>query len=251
MSLLKSSNGVVPLFGFGLALTAGSAAATDLGCTNATIKGAYALSATGFQGTAPNFLPVAVAYYFTMQSLGGKSGGGKGWLGGMMQQLQMPLLNLSIILFVGMSLAWVSSNPFKIESLWIGTNYNMCLEVALWMMLLCLTLTILFGFAANSNDISLHYFYRDRLSEAYLRTEGRTEYQKTEAEQRETDTNPFRPKELPDVCLRDHEELRLSELGNGNFRGPYHLIVAAINLQGSHDLAKKTQLRIRGSGFAY
>ncbi len=35
-------------------------ATTDLGCDAGTIKGAYALSATGFQGTAPNFLPVAV-----------------------------------------------------------------------------------------------------------------------------------------------------------------------------------------------
>jgi hypothetical protein len=42
---------------------AGVAAETipDLGCTAATIRGAYALSVTGFQGTAPNFLPVAVA----------------------------------------------------------------------------------------------------------------------------------------------------------------------------------------------
>ena len=42
---------------------AGVAAETvpDLGCTAATIRGAYALSVTGFQGTAPNFLPVTVA----------------------------------------------------------------------------------------------------------------------------------------------------------------------------------------------
>lgn len=187
-----------------------------------------------------SFLPVAVAYYFTMQSLGGKSGGGKGWLGGMMQQLQMPLLNLSIILFVGMSLAWVSSNLFKIESLWIGTNYNMCLEVALWMLLLCLALTILFGFAANSNDISLHYFYRDRLSEAYLRTEGRVAH--PEATGAEDPTKPVRvqSKELYDVTLRNHENLRLAELGEDNFKAPYHIIVSALNLQGSHDLAKKT-----------
>jgi hypothetical protein len=41
-------------------LVAPAAQATNLGCDAGTIKGAYALSATGFQGTAPNFLPVAV-----------------------------------------------------------------------------------------------------------------------------------------------------------------------------------------------
>jgi hypothetical protein len=38
-----------------------AAAVPDLGCSAATIRGAYALSVTGFQGTAPNFVPVAVA----------------------------------------------------------------------------------------------------------------------------------------------------------------------------------------------
>jgi hypothetical protein len=42
-----------------LVLMAGHAGATDLGCTPATVKGAYALSVSGFQGKAPNFVPIA------------------------------------------------------------------------------------------------------------------------------------------------------------------------------------------------
>lgn len=186
-----------------------------------------------------SFLPVAVAYYFTMQSLGAKTGGGSGMLGGMMRRLQMPLLNLSIVLFVGMALAWVSSGLFAIEELWVA-NPSSCLEVAMWTLLLCSSLTILFGFAANSNDISLHYFYRDRLSEAYLRTEGRVAFpEEADAGKRKAPVR-IQSKELFEVTLRNHENLRLAELGEDNFKGPYHIIVSALNLQGSHDLAKKT-----------
>ncbi|MBK7936452.1 MAG: patatin-like phospholipase family protein [Lewinellaceae bacterium] len=185
-----------------------------------------------------SFLPVAVAYYFTMQSLSSKSGGNN-WLQGMMRQIQTPLLNLSILLFVGMALASVSKVLIDIENLW-ATDKNDCLEVALWMLLLCGSLTILFGFAANSNDISLHYFYRDRLSEAYLRTEGRVAQPQSVPPEDAPKPVRIQSKELFDVTLRNHENLRLAELGEDNFKGPYHIIVSALNLQGSHDLAKKT-----------
>lgn len=185
-----------------------------------------------------SFLPVAIAYYFTMQTLGGKSGGGN-WLSGITRQLQMPLLNLSILLFVGMALASVSTVLFNIERMW-AVEPQSCLVVSLWTLLLCGTLTVLFGFAANSNDISLHYFYRDRLSEAYLRTEGRVAFPETATEGKPKEPVRVQSKELFDVTLRNHENLRLSELGEDNFKGPYHIIVSALNLQGSHDLAKKT-----------
>ncbi|MCB9305907.1 MAG: patatin-like phospholipase family protein [Lewinellaceae bacterium] len=180
-----------------------------------------------------SFIPVATAYYFTMTTLGGKSA--NTFLGGMMRNLQMPLLNLSIVLFVGIALAAVSKVLFWIERMW-ALQPGDCLMVSLWLLLACGGLVLLLGFAANSNDISLHYFYRDRLSEAYLRTEGRVAHPKEEFKE------PVRvhSKELFDVNLRNHENLRLAELGEGNYKGPYHLIVSALNLQGSHDLAKKT-----------
>lgn len=189
-------------------------------------------------GLLVSFVPVAVAYYFTMQSLGGKSG--SSWLSSLLQQVQMPLLNLSIFLFSGLALAWVSNLLFELEN-WFNPDDQNRLLTAVLLLLGAVILVLFLGHAANSNDISLHYFYRDRLSEAYLRTDGRVE----RPEQPQTAGNqgpekPPRPKELFDATLRNHENLRLSELGDDNFRGPYPIIVAALNLQGSQDLAKKT-----------
>lgn len=74
------------MMAIGLMVAAGAAAATDLGCTNATIKGAYALSATGFQGTAPDFLPVAVARIAYFDGSGRFRGHGWASVGGDPQQ---------------------------------------------------------------------------------------------------------------------------------------------------------------------
>lgn len=186
-------------------------------------------------GLLISFVPVAVAYYFTMQSLGGKSG--NSWLSGLLKQVQMPLLNLSIFLFVGLALAWVSNLLFELES-WINTDEQFRLVAAAGLLGGCAALVVFLGYAANSNDISLHYFYRDRLSEAYLRTDGRVERPVREAAG--GSGKLARPKELFDVTLRNHENLRLADLGADNNRGPYHIIVSALNLQGSHDLAQKT-----------
>ncbi|MBK6929414.1 MAG: patatin-like phospholipase family protein [Saprospirales bacterium] len=177
-----------------------------------------------------SFLPVAVAYYFTMQSLGGKSG--STWLKDILAQVQTPLLNLSILLFSGLALAWVSNLMFELETM-INSNDGFRFSTAFLLLVISTFLVVTLGMAANSNDISLHYFYRDRLSEAYLRTDGRVERPAGAG-------NQVRPKELFDVTLRNHENLRLTELGEDNFRGPYHIIVSALNLQGSNDLAKKT-----------
>ena len=57
-------------------------ATTDLGCDAGTIKGAYALSATGFQGTAPDFLPVAVVRIAFFDGVGKFRGDGWASVGG-------------------------------------------------------------------------------------------------------------------------------------------------------------------------
>ena len=68
--------------GLVLSLAAVSARAADLGCDAGTIKGAYALSATGFQGTAPNFLPVAVVRIAFFDGVGKFRGNGWASVGG-------------------------------------------------------------------------------------------------------------------------------------------------------------------------
>jgi len=187
-----------------------------------------------------SFVPVATAYYFTMQSLGGRSGGSN-WLTKLLQKIQTPLLNLSILLFVGLLLAWVSNLLFALE-ITLTPVWGSRLELVLCLLLIASFLVLLLGFAANSNDISLHYFYRDRLSEAYLRTDGRVGQADPEDGHKNSPGRPAHEltKDLFVANLRNHENLRLFELGEDNFKAPYHLIVSALNLQGSRDLANKT-----------
>lgn len=89
------------------------------------------------------------------------------------------------------------------------------------------------GMIINSNRISPHYFYRDRLTETYLKTDARI----LRGEKYKKDQQG-----MPVVSVRNHENLKLSELGDNNNRGPYHIIVAALNLQGSDELNRKTML---------
>jgi hypothetical protein len=70
------------------------------------------------------------------------------------------------------------------------------------------------------NKISPHYFYRDRLADTFLKTEV---------------VNSLHEVNL----VRDNSEARLAELNPYSSTAPYHLIVTALNLQGSRDLAHK------------
>jgi hypothetical protein len=40
--------------------------------------------------------------------------------------------------------------------------------------------------------------------------------------------------------MRNHEDIRLADLGEGSYKAPYHLLLTALNMQGSHDLSAKT-----------
>jgi Patatin-like phospholipase len=186
-----------------------------------------------------SFVPVVVAYYFTVQSLGGKAGGGM--LTKIVNRLQMPLLNLSIFLFVGLTFAWISKGLIWLEN-YLFTDFAPYFDfcegwsrsfVVIVLFFIFLLFLLIMGMLVNANDVSLHYFYRDRLSEAFLRTSGRVSVKKPGV----TDPDDFK---LMRINLRNHEDLQLRHLGEGNFKGPYHLIVAALNLQGSHDLSAKT-----------
>ncbi len=96
-----------------------------------------------------------------------------------------------------------------------------------------LALVAVLGVLVNLNKISLHYFYRDRLAETYLRTE--------------TPKDPKNPSPL--VTRRNSMKMELVDLhGSGPepyTTAPYHLVSAAINLAGSRDLTRKD----RKSGF--
>jgi len=141
--------------------------------------------------------------------------------------LQRPLANIAVLVFLAFAFAQVSA----LLMLW----YRAADPPPIWLassIVLggCLLLFVVLGVFVDANRISPHYFYRDRLTEAYLKTDART---------RRADTSS---QGMPLEVLRDDEDLRLSDLGKDNGRGPYHLIVAAMNLSGSKELNRKSFL---------
>lgn len=82
-----------------------------------------------------------------------------------------------------------------------------------WLYLGGLLLWLYNTFFMNLNSISMHPFYRDRLSRTFLIT----------------------PKGDPPAPLVPADDLQLSRLGGERSAAPYHLINTALNLQGSHN----------------
>lgn len=148
----------------------------------------------------------------------------------------------------------------------LGAGY----EIAGWILAGSAVLYAALGLFVNSNRISLHYFYRDRLAEAYLKTDGRVARTHEEKQGQ------------PLVALRNDEALSLNEIGWRRLSGkeaeaahealnaweqaadqgiraerppfrrdkqtrqvwaphtrmPYPLFVASLNLQGSQELVR-------------
>jgi len=157
-----------------------------------------------------------------------KKGGGAALpqLGGW---LRRPLANFAVLVFLAFAFAWVSSwlqalYPTIAPSTWVGTLMAGGVALGLFLIL---------GVLINANRIAPHYFYRDRLTEAYLKTDARTLRKEAPSE---------RSQGMPLTTLRDDEDLKLSELGGTTKRTPYHLIVAALNLSGSKELNRKSFL---------
>ncbi|MEM7657354.1 MAG: patatin-like phospholipase family protein, partial [Bacteroidota bacterium] len=183
-----------------------------------------------------------------------QSGDQDSMVGKLLNQLKAPLLSVSVVLFVLLSAVAI------LNGLRSGDNaFGAEVMFPLWLMVASLCLFLLLGYFVDANKLSLHYFYRDRLSEAYLRTDGRS--------RREAGMDR---QGMPLINLRDDENLRLKDLGwellakeeakaikanpeahpdcrqdadgqvwRVNARGPYHLIVTALNLQGSEELVRK------------
>ncbi len=103
--------------------------------------------------------------------------------------------------------------------LW-GTGYWLKLLAVLAIGILALVTFLLLGAYVNLNRISLHYFYRDRLADAFLKTEilSRQGQVKT---------------------VRDQNALKLQDINPEACSAPYHLISATLNLPGSKILTYK------------
>lgn len=134
------------------------------------------------------------------------------------------LLNWSVVLFIGLSFAVLSGILFQLECLWASSWGILRWEASSILLAGTLLFLLVIGYLANNNDISLHYFYRDRLSEAYLRTNGQVIRDQLEEP-------PTALKDLVDINFRNHDNLLLQSVGDGNNRGPYPILISAINLQ--------------------
>jgi hypothetical protein len=165
---------------------------------------------------------LAVAYYASRQAGDPSAMQLGGWL-------KRPISNIALLLFLALVFAEISSVLLKLYR-----TKPVIFEIWQWSLMIgggCLVLFLVFSLLIDANRISPHYFYRDRLTEAYLKTDARVTRLKVSDHQG-----------MPLRVIRDDEDLELSDLGKGNGRGPYHLIVAAMNLSGSNELNRKSFL---------
>jgi len=93
------------------------------------------------------------------------------------------------------------------------------------------------GIVVDANRASPHYFYRDRLTEAYLQTVSPVDR-----------GDGGKAQGRPVMLLRNDEDLLLRDAGivedehGRRQQGPYHLLVTALNLRGSDELNRRSFL---------
>ena len=72
-------------------------------------------------------------------------------------------------------------------------------------------------------------FYQDRLTEAFLITDGQVD----------RSMEGLKKSGKPLVAMRNHENLLLKDLGGNNYRGPYHMLLASLNLKANYAHLRK------------
>jgi hypothetical protein len=98
---------------------------------------------------------------------------------------------------------------------------------------------VLMGYCVNANRIGLHYFYRDRLIETFLRTEVKDERKRMQLVH---DAMEIRLVDLHGVPSNSQTPSGAQGLARWLWEGsraPYHLISAAINMADRRDLTRK------------
>ncbi|WP_339735661.1 patatin-like phospholipase family protein [uncultured Gimesia sp.] len=98
-------------------------------------------------------------------------------------------------------------------------------EVGLCLAVISAIVLLAAGYIIDVNRLSIHYFYRDRLTETYLQTE---RHESGELK-----------------LIREDSDMTIGELNpSDNDKKnpfPYHIILCALNLAGSRDLARRTR----------
>jgi hypothetical protein len=89
------------------------------------------------------------------------------------------------------------------------------------MLLLCMAVALLMSWRVDINEFSLNHFYKNRLVRCYL---GASRPRK------QRDPDPF-------THFDRHDDIRLNELDNDNFSGPFPIINTTLNLSSGRNLA--------------
>ncbi len=119
--------------------------------------------------------------------------------------LLVVVLNLSVVFFFeGLLDGWQPGNPLTAAAVGVGA------AVAVYIA----------GRQVNFNYTSLHYFYRDRLSDAFLKTEI------------EDDSGAVH-------TVRDDRYFRMHKVNPDGSSAPYHIVQAALNMPGTWHLRYK------------
>jgi hypothetical protein len=96
----------------------------------------------------------------------------------------------------------------------------------------------LMGYCVNANRIGLHYFYRDRLIETFLRTEVRDDGKRMQLVHNAMEIPLVDLHGVPDPKPSSGAPSPACWIWEGS-RAPYHLISAAINMADRRDLTRK------------
>ncbi len=211
-------------------------------------------------GSIGTFAAVASGILAWLQN--GRTGGESqlktawGWLkasGGFLQKLALGVA-VAVLLTMALFLALAAliellgdsptSNPGWTKYFWWGTGIAAVL--------------LALGFILDFNRLSLHYFYRDRLVDAYLRTDGRVKGSKERHLERKRDNSEMRLTQLQGVLLtgeasgQEQQRVKTTAIGRMNpfadapkpvvtgaeaaTAAPYHLICTCLNLTSDRDM---------------
>ena len=133
-------------------------------------------------------------------------------------------------------ISWVALLPILIAGfvrfLWLHDAFGWEIFGIPVLIIIAIVL-FLFSLFINTNRISMHYFYRDRLSEAYIIRREKVE-EKVEEKDKDKDK---------EVIISD-ESILLTDLHKKD-NGPYHIINTTLNIPGSEN----RYLRGRGADF--
>jgi len=165
---------------------------------------------------------------------------GKAGIFGALRIGARPLLTALTMAFLLVSAAGLSETLLRAYH---SSRNPFTANVAAFLAFLAFTAAlVLIGYTIDANRISPHYFYRDRLTEAYLQT-----LAPVERGEGPPHAQPAQGK--PVMLLRNDEDLLLRNAGveedqcrRRRQRGPYHLLVTALNMRGSDELNRRSFL---------